>query len=234
MNIEDEAIQFAKKHKIEISRRLTDPLLFPPSDSPVTIFMAGSPGAGKTEYSKNLLGLFSNGSNHPVRIDSDELRSEIPGYTGDNSSQVQGAVSILLREIYERTLINKQTVIVDGTLSNYEKAKENITRSLKRKRNVFIFYIYQKPEVAWQFTLAREKVEGRNIPKDVFIDQFISVRETIDQIQKEFKEQISIFLIKKDFQTNEVESVNLVQPNDQGLDEYLPDHYTKEQIIELL
>ncbi len=234
MNIEEEAIQFAKQHKIEISRRLTDPVLFPSSDSPVTIFMAGSPGAGKTEYSKNLLELVSNDSHHPVRIDSDELRSEIPGYTGNNSSHVQGAVSILLREMYERTLINKQTVIVDGTLSNYEKAKENIARSLSRKRTVFIFYIYQKPEVAWQFTLAREKIEGRNIPKDVFVDQFIRVRETIDQIQKEFKGQILIYLVKKDFQTNEVESVNLIQSSNQGLDEYLPDRYTKEQIIELL
>ena len=99
MNIEDEAILFAKQHKIEISRRLTDPILFPPSDSPVTIFMAGSPGAGKTEYSKNLLDLVSKNSKyHPVRIDSDELRSEIPGYTGNNSSHVQGAVSILLSQ----------------------------------------------------------------------------------------------------------------------------------------
>lgn len=234
MNIEDESIQFAKQHKIEISRRLTDPVLFPPSKSPVTIFMAGSPGAGKTEYSKNLLELFSNSSNHPVRIDSDELRSEIPGYTGHNSSQVQGAVSILLREMYERTLINKQTVIVDGTFSNYEKAKENVTRSINRQRKVFIFYIYQRPEVAWQFTLAREKVESRNIRKDVFIDQFIRVRETINQIQNEFKDQVSIFLVKKDYQTNNVESVNILRQDPQGLDEQLPDRYTKEQIIELL
>lgn len=234
MNIEDESIQFAKQHKIEISRRLTDPVLFPPSESPVTIFMAGSPGAGKTEYSKNLLELFSNSSNHPVRIDSDELRSEIPGYTGNNSSQVQGAVSILLREMYERTLINKQTVIVDGTFSNYEKAKENVTRSINRQRKVFIFYIYQRPEVAWQFTLAREKVESRNIRKDVFIDQFIRVRETINQIQNEFKDQVSIFLVKKDYQTNNVESVNILRQDPQGLDEQLPDRYTKEQIIELL
>lgn len=235
MNIEDEAIQYAKQHKLVISRRLTDPVLFPPSGSPVTIFMAGSPGAGKTEYSKNLLELVSKDSHHhPVRIDSDELRSEIPGYTGNNSSQVQGAVSILLREMYERTLINKQTVIVDGTFSNYEKAKENITRSLNRQRKVFIFFIYQKPEIAWQFTLAREKIEGRNIPKDVFINQFIQVRETIDRIQKEFEEKISIFLVKKDYQTNQVESVNLIRPNSQELDEHLPDRYTKEQMNELI
>lgn len=235
MSISDEAIRFAKDNKIEISRRLTDLALYPPSEFPVTIFMAGSPGAGKTEYSKNLLELITKDSkDHPVRIDSDEFRSEIPDYTGNNSSEVQGAVSILMREMYERTLINKQTVIIDGTLANYEKAKENIQRSLNRHREVFIFYIYQRPEVAWQFTLAREKLEGRNIPKEVFVDQFICARETIARVHKEFQEHMTIFLVKKDFQTNQVESVTLIEPNSPGLDAHLPESYTKNQIEELL
>lgn len=235
MSITEEAILFAKQHKVEISRRLTDPARYPPSESPVTVFMAGSPGAGKTEYSKNMVALIAkNWEHHPIRIDSDDLRAEIPGYTGANSSEVQGAVSILLRETYERTLTNQQTVIVDGTLANYEKAKENIGRSVKRNREVFIFYVYQRPEVAWQFTLAREKVEGRNIPKDAFIDQFIGARETIVRIHKNFPEHVNIFLVKKDFQTNQVESVNLVRPEGPGLDRYLPTKYTKEQLIEML
>lgn len=197
--------------------------------------MAGSPGAGKTEYSKNLLAeLAKHPQHHPVRIDSDELRSEIPSYTGNNSAEMQGAVSILLRELYERTLKNNQTVIVDGTFSNYEKAKENVTRSLHREREVFIFYLYQRPEIAWQFTLAREKVEGRHIPKDVFIHQFIQAKETVNQIRKDFQEHVNIFLVKKDFQTNQVASVNRMRPEDPGLDAYLQETYTKEQLLALL
>ena len=235
MTTADEAIEFAKRNKVEISRQLTDPALYPPSEFPVTVFMAGSPGAGKTEYSKNMLTLIArNPKHHPVRIDSDDLRVKIPVYTGSNSSEVQGAVSILLRETYERTLKNRQTVIVDGTLANYEKARENIDRSLSRERKVFIFYVYQRPEIAWQFTLAREKVEGRNIPKDAFVDQFIRARETVARIHEEFKERVTIFLVKKDFPTNQVESVSPVYPNGPGLDTYLPETYTREQILELL
>ena len=98
MSVAEESIRFAKEHKIEISRRLTDTHKYPASKNPVTVFMAGSPGAGKTEFSKNLLDLIAKDLKHsPIRIDSDELRTEIPGYTGNNSSDVQGAVSILLR-----------------------------------------------------------------------------------------------------------------------------------------
>ncbi len=235
MSLAVAAIAYAKLHKIEISRRLTDPVIYPPSDSPVTVFMAGSPGAGKTEYSKNaVLAMTLNPKHRPIRIDSDELRSEIPGYTGSNSAEVQGAVSILLREMYERTLVNKQSVVIDGTLANYEKAVENINRSLKRKREVFIFYIYQQPEIAWQFTLAREKVEGRNIPKDDFIDKFVLARETVDRIHKAFGDKITIFLIQKNYITNAVESINLMSPIDPGLDVYLPAAYTKEQLMKIL
>ncbi len=235
MSIEEEAIAFAKKHKIEISRRLTDVALYPPSEPVVTIFMAGSPGAGKTEYSKNLVASMGEAVNASVvRLDSDELRSEIPVYTGHNASEVQGAVSILIREMYERTLKNYQTVIFDGTLANYDKAKENIERSLKRNRPVFIFYIYQRPEVAWQFTKARESVEGRNIPIDAFVRQFIAVREVVTRLREEFDDQLTIHLIQKNYLTNEVESSDVITKDGPGLDEYLPDRYTEKQIMELL
>lgn len=235
MDISTEAIAYAKKHKIEISRRLTAPEKFPPSDFPVTVFMAGSPGAGKTEYSKNLIQIVAESPERlPVRIDADELRSEIPYYTGHNSSEIQGAVSILLGEMYERTLINKQSVIVDGTLSSYQKAKENIDRSLKRERRVFIFYVYQRPEIAWQFTLAREKVEGRRISKEIFIDRFLKARETVNRLRKEYGEEVTIVLVKKNYLTNEVETVEKVPPNERGLDAYISDTYTAESIINIL
>ena len=235
MSISEEAIQFAKAHKIEISRRLTDPRLFLPSEAPISFFMAGSPGAGKTEYSKNMLvALAMNPKHHPVRIDGDELRNEIPGYIGSNSSEVQGAVSILLRETYQRTLINRQTVIVDGTFSNYDKARENVGRSLRRGREVAIMYMYQRPEAAWQFTVAREKIEGRNIPKEVFIDQFLRAKDTVSRIHTEFQSQVTIYLIKKNYQNNQVEFLDFLRPGGPGLDAFISETYTREQLIDLL
>lgn len=235
MSISDDAIVYAKKNKNAIARRRTDPALYPPGESPVTVFMAGSPGAGKTEYSKSVLALLTQNTHHrPIRIDSDELRSEIPGYIGSNSSEVQGAVSILLREMYERALKNRQTVIIDGTFANYDKAQENIQRSLSRHREVFIFYVYQRPDTAWRFTQARESVEGRNIPKDAFIRLFLQARETISRIYTDLPSHVTILLVRKNFQTNQVESVDLLPPNGPGLDAYLPEPYTEEQINALL
>lgn len=232
---EIESIKFAKQNKVEISRRLTDPSVYPPSSAPVSVFMAGSPGAGKTEFSKRLLELIVRDTNdRPLRIDGDEIRKEIPGYTGSNSSEVQGAVSILVREIYERTLKNKQSVIFDGTFSKYEKALENVTRSLKRNRLVVIFYVYQDPLVAWQFTVAREKVEGRNIPRTAFIEHFIGAKETVGRIRDEFDDSVQIYLVRKNHQTNQVESVDEIAAKGPALDSYLGDEYTKEQIENMI
>jgi len=49
--IRDEASDYARKHKKNIARSLTDPTTFLPEAQPVAVFMAGSPGAGKTESS---------------------------------------------------------------------------------------------------------------------------------------------------------------------------------------
>ena len=88
------AVQFAKNNKKEIAKRLTDPELYLPDKEPVSVFMAGSPGAGKTEASIELLERYSTDGIRVLRIDPDDLRREIPGYIGTNSWLFQGAVSI--------------------------------------------------------------------------------------------------------------------------------------------
>jgi UDP-N-acetylglucosamine kinase len=49
------AIDFARGEKKTIAKRLTDPNIFLPEAAPVSVFMAGSPCAGKTEASIALL-----------------------------------------------------------------------------------------------------------------------------------------------------------------------------------
>lgn len=70
--IQERAIEFARRKKNEIARRLTDLSIYPPEDKPVSVFMAGSPGASKTEASKVLLEEFGESI---LRIDPDDLRS---------------------------------------------------------------------------------------------------------------------------------------------------------------
>ena len=50
--IEQEAIKFAKKNRTAIANELTDREKYPPEDEPVSVFMADSTGAGKTETSQ--------------------------------------------------------------------------------------------------------------------------------------------------------------------------------------
>lgn len=47
----ERAKEFARRNKKAISRRLTDVSIYVPEAEPVSVFMAGSPGAGKTEAS---------------------------------------------------------------------------------------------------------------------------------------------------------------------------------------
>ena len=80
------AIEFAKRNKNQIATRFTDIEIFKPDEMPVSVFMAGSPGAGKTEYSKNLILLLEDfKKGRVIRIDPDDIRSEFVDYNGRNS-----------------------------------------------------------------------------------------------------------------------------------------------------
>lgn len=229
--IKKQAEEFARIHRKEIAKELTDISRFAPEDIPVSIFMAGSPGAGKTEYSKSLIDIFGQTT---IRIDGDEFRQRMPGYTGNNSQLFNTAVSLIVERVHDLALDNKQTFILDGTFSKYEKAASNIKRSLSKNRIVFIFYVYQKPDVAWKFTQAREVLEGRNIPKNAFIEQFINSRNTIEQIQNEFKGKVLVFLVKRNFETHEIEKVVALDDTTAQIDQYLEKRYTQSDLETLL
>jgi len=234
-NLRKAAEEFARANKQHIAEQLTDISQYEPETRPISVFMAGSPGAGKTEYSKNLIEMLErNKKRKVIRIDGDELRPRIPGYTGKNSSLFQGAVSIVVDRIHDLALKQGQTFLLDGTFSNYERAVHNINRSLSKGRPVLIFYVYQRPEVAWRFTKAREVQEGRNIPKDKFIEQFLGARATVDKIRKEFGEEVVIFLVEKNFETHQVEAVNEIELTGPQIDDYLKERYTIDNLEKLL
>ncbi len=125
----DEAIYFARSNKKAIARRRTDKLLYPPEQDPVSVFMAGSPGAGKTEASIALVNLFADTA--ILRIDPDELRSEFTDYAGGNAWVFQSGVSILVEKILDCAFDQRQSFVLDGTLSNIDVARRNVERSLE-------------------------------------------------------------------------------------------------------
>ena len=136
---------------------------------PTTLFMAGSPGAGKTEISKRLVPRFKQ---KPIRIDADEIRTICPWYTGNNAHVFQDAATKGVHILYDYALKNNINVILDGTFA-YNGALENIKRSLDRGRKVEIFFVYQDPLQALDFTKKREALEQRRVSREVFTDSFL-------------------------------------------------------------
>ena len=136
------ALEYAKKHRTEMARRLTDTDIFIAEANPVSVFMAGSPGAGKTEASIELINLKAADGAKVLRIDPDELREELPGYNGENSWLFQRAVIPIVERIHDLALKQEQSFLLDGTLSSYKVAEKNIQRSLKRDRTVQVLYVY--------------------------------------------------------------------------------------------
>lgn len=228
--IQQEAIKFARKNKKDIAKRITDVSRYTPEKGPVSVFMAGSPDAGKTETSIELLEHFKEGGAEILRIDADDLREEFPGYSGDNSWLFQGAVSILVDKIHDLALKQKQSFILDGTLSNYDKAKENISRSLKKKRVVQILYIYQEPKFAWDFVQKREVIEGRNILPEHFIEQYFAARKVVNRLKRDFGPDISVDLLLK----NTDNSHRLFKAGVDQIDNHIPERYSPEDLEKLI
>ena len=136
--LRERAIVYARKNGNRIAKEITDTGMYPRDANPVSVFMAGSPGAGKTEASKALLAEVEEHGSKTLRIDPDELRDYFEVYSGDNSWLFQGAISTLVNKIHDQVLKRGQNFLLDGTLSNYDIARKNIDRSLKRSRFVQI------------------------------------------------------------------------------------------------
>jgi predicted ABC-type ATPase len=232
MNEEDtvlaqQAINYIKVNKKKLVEEFASPSIFLADESPVSVFMAGSAGAGKTEFSKRLIQILEGKDiKKIIRIDADEIREMLPGYTGRNSYIFQGACSKYVHQLHDSALRNKQNFILDGTFSNYEISYENIKRSVDKNRIVSIIYLYQDPFIAWEFTKKREILEGRNIPKESFIRQLFAAKENVNKIKKIFGKKVQVYLIENDFNIG----LRKMKVNIENIDNHISIGYTKSQL----
>lgn len=222
----EEAKEFIKKNKKKLFEKFASNEFLTPTENAVSIFMAGSPGAGKTEYSKRMIDEFEGDI---ARIDADEIRKIIPQYTGANSDVVQGAASIGVDVLHSHVLKKKYNLLLDGTFAKFDISERNIKRSIKKGREVVICYVYQEPLIAWEFTKKREKLEGRKVPKKVFIEAFINSRKNVMKIKSLYNEKVKVFLIIKDYSNNIRESYF-----DVYIDSHLKTKYTKDDLENIL
>ncbi len=232
MDLKNEAVKEIKNKQKELIQKFADLQVYPSVNNPFTIFTAGSPGAGKTEFSNKFNpAAYSFECKTPiVRIDADEIRKTLSQFNGNNAEEVQPATTIGMEKLFDHVNKHSQNAIVDTTFSDYNKAFSNVNRSLHRNRRVGIFYIHLDPRVAWQYTKIREKQVGRSVTKEFFIESYFKAKECVDKIKTAFP-QIEIYLIKKELTgTEDSPFIMKVEYNIDSLDNYLKLRYNRNQI----
>lgn len=226
--IKEESILFIRKNRRQLCEKFANIKEYPATDKPFTMFMAGSPGAGKTEFSMRFIENQKEVDDKIkiVRIDADEIRKIIPHFDGKNSYLVQPAAALGVEKLFDYIQDKKQNCVVDSTFADFNISHSNICRALNKKRKVGIFYLYQDPLIAWSFTKKREALEGRYVPKIMFIDAFFQAKDNVNKIKVEFGRDIMLTLIIKDFE-NKVEKTQL---NIDKVDNYLKIRYNKTEL----
>jgi UDP-N-acetylglucosamine kinase len=203
--VKREAEAYVKVNKKVIKERFAGDDICEPDENPVSIFMAGSPGAGKTEFSKRFL---VESGLQAVRIDADEIKAMIPQYTGANSSAVQGASALAVEYIYDYVLTKRKNAVFDATFSDFERSYSNVSRSLRKGRQVEVYYLYQDPIMAWRFTKICEALEGRVVPLEFFAKSFVDARMTVNRVKEEFGKEVKIHVIVRGYE-NQLEKFRL-------------------------
>lgn len=224
--LQDDAFEYIKIHSSELISKFASLDEYPTILNPEAFFMAGSPGAGKTEYSIKFIKLLEEKDvkRKIVRIDADEIRSFIPMYDKHNSDLVQRAavkgVDILLNKVFDKD----QEFLLDATFAVFDISYKNIARALKHGRKISIFYIHQDPLKAWQLTQVRENIEGRKVPKEVFIKAYFNAKENVNKIKAEFGKEVTLTLIDKNYSLG-AEGLEKTFINIDNIDNYLKMKY---------
>lgn len=222
--------EWAKVHKKDFVDEIISESGVTADGVPSAIFMAGLPGSGKTEFTKNLI---DASALKVIRLDMDEIATKIEGYRPEIADEYREAASELLNRLFDVTIKKKLDFIMDGTFSsNY--ALQNVERALRRGYNIKIIYIIQDPQVAWRFTLAREKVEHRAIDKNGFINSYFSIIENIKEVMNKHKnyDKIVLDIVVKDGNNNVGDRIKDVRADD--IDNFINTYYNKKTLEEYI
>jgi len=233
MDLSAIAIEYVKSHKKEIVDKFANVEKYPPVENPFTIFMAGAPGAGKTEFSMSFdPQTYSYKTSVPyVRIDADEIRKMMPGYDGKIAYEFQAGATIGIEKLFDHANKNDQNILLDTTFSDLAKAQMNVERSLKHKRKVGIFYIHLDPKIAWAYTQIREQKEGRRVSKEFFVESYFNSREVVNKIKKNYP-AIELNVILKEVSDDKNKQIQITSffkiPN---IDNYVRLEYTRHSLL---
>jgi len=166
-----------------------------PRKTKVAIFMAGIPGAGKTEFVRNMK---PDLLKDLVIIEHDQLVEYIDGYKPEDYYVFRKAGSTLVSELFKESLKQGYSFIFDGTLS-HDNGYRNIEKAIKQGYKVAVIYIHQDIKSAWQLTQDRELVKKRSIEKAGFINTSRAINSSLQKIFGAFckNDGFTMWIIKK-------------------------------------
>lgn len=99
---------------------------------------------------------------------------------------------------------------------------------MKHNYTVLVAYAHQDPKRAWDFTVAREKVEKRGIEKNGFIKTFFNIQKNLEYLIKNYREQITFEIVIKD-KNNKV-SAWMVDASKTDFDKVTKNNYNKDSL----
>ncbi len=192
--IKESILYFNENKKVFLTNYSKDILV---SKNKSAIFTAGMSGVGKTEFAT----FIKEQDINLLHIDTDEIRSffkEI-GYNGQNSNLYQKASSRGFNELFSYALKNSFSLICDSNFASIDLEIQNIERLLKKDYKIDIFYLYNHPNICFEYATRREIVTKRKVPKDVFIRSNENSYKTIIHIKDLFKDKVTLnFFDKRD------------------------------------
>lgn len=181
-----ESIQYFNDNKQDFFKTYTNGIK--PSEYKGAIFTAGMSGVGKTE-----LAIFLKEQNpNLLHIDTDEIREFFRpiGYNGQNSTLYQKAASRGFSELFTHALKNDLSLILDSNFANIDIAIKNIERLLKREYMINIMYLYNDPELCFEYATRRELVTHRKVPQEIFLRNNINSYLTVLAIKDKFQDKV--------------------------------------------
>lgn len=242
--IREAAFEYVKSNKRRLIEEFASLDAYSPSSAPVSVFTAGAPGAGKTEFADRLINRLSTsgfierwlGRNYSsadlVHIDPDKIRIQLPGYSGDNASIFQRAVTKGVSYIFDHCQTKDLSYVLDGTFSKYSIATENVSRAIGRNRKVILCYLYREPEVSWETVLSRSVEEGRSVPKDAFVEEYFDSIDSVNRVKEEFGKDVEVWFIRR---LDGSGGVNYrIEVNVSKLDGYIPIDYSRDKLYNSL
>lgn len=187
---------------------------YPPHQRKMAFFMAGIPGAGKTEFAENTINRLKP---KLVPIEHDKLVEYIPGYRPENYYDFRTAGSALVTRLLDECLKSDYGFIFDGTLS-HEHGYRNIEKALKKGYFVQIVYIVQTAQAAWALTQDRELVKKRAIEKEGFVATCNKMNASLLGIFRRFKDRdnFGFWILNKNGKVGIGEATTILYSKDIG------------------